>query len=96
MPSTMANVLDLLSSWKHTTTANDNISLIYIIYQAFLLGASIVGPGTIFMMMVGSIDVAFGGRLAFGWCMLINLIPLLIFVILCYVAESNTQVSTAL
>ena len=36
MPSTMANIMDLLLTWKTTIKKNDNISLLYIIYQVFI------------------------------------------------------------
>jgi hypothetical protein len=42
---------------------NENISLLYVIYQTGLFAASIVGPGSIFMMMIGAMDVALGGKL---------------------------------
>ena len=37
VPSTMANVLDLLGDYKHTVKVNPNISTPYIIYQVWLL-----------------------------------------------------------
>ena len=33
IPSTMANILDLLNDYKRTVKINDNISFIYILYQ---------------------------------------------------------------
>jgi len=33
LPSTMANILDLLKDYKRTVKANDNISNFYIAYQ---------------------------------------------------------------
>ena len=32
-PSTMANILDLLSDWRHVTRVNGSISLLFITYQ---------------------------------------------------------------
>ncbi len=57
MPSTMANILDLLASWKTTVKINENISFLYIIYQAVLFVASLLGTGTIFLMIVGALVV---------------------------------------
>ena len=34
VPSTMANIMDLLQDYKRTIKINDNISLPYIFYQA--------------------------------------------------------------
>ena len=36
VPSTMANILDLLQDYKRTIQINDNISLPYIFYQVHL------------------------------------------------------------
>jgi chitin synthase len=33
VPSTMANIMDLLMDYKRTVKINDNISFLYIIYQ---------------------------------------------------------------
>lgn len=33
IPSTMANILDVLSDYKHIVEVNDDISMIYIFYQ---------------------------------------------------------------
>jgi chitin synthase len=33
VPSTMANIMDLLGSYKETVKINDNISFFYIVYQ---------------------------------------------------------------
>jgi chitin synthase len=35
-PSTMANVLDLLSNWKHVIKINNSISFPFIVYQVCL------------------------------------------------------------
>ncbi|EEC06403.1 chitin synthase, putative [Ixodes scapularis] len=51
-PSTLANLLDLLENYKHIVAINDNISFVYIVYQAMLMIGNILGPGTIFLIMV--------------------------------------------
>lgn len=37
MPSTMANIMDLLGDWQITIRVNDNISYFYILYQFVLM-----------------------------------------------------------
>lgn len=32
-PSTLANMMDLLASWRDTVRLNDNISRLYVLYQ---------------------------------------------------------------
>ena len=55
-----------------------------------LMVGTILGPGTIFLMIVGSTSAAFhvGNTPSFIW----NLVPILIFMILCMTVESKTQV----
>ena len=56
----MANIMDLIASWKTTIKNNQNISMLYMVYQTFLFAASLVGTGTIFLMIVGALEVALG------------------------------------
>lgn len=59
IPSTMANIIDLLKDYKNVITVNESISIWYIIYQLVMLISSILGPGTIFLMIVGAISISF-------------------------------------
>lgn len=90
MPSTMANVWDLLMSSFETTASNDSISMLYMIYQFGLFGATIIGPGTIFMMMAGALTVAL--KVNFILSAILNLIPVLVFIVLCYWTSEKIQV----
>lgn len=93
-PSTMANILDLLEDWKSTTTNNQDISFLYIGYQIFMFCSGIITPGTIFLLVLGAIKAAVPD-LPLWVSMLINLLPLIIFVFLCFKASSNTQLAYA-
>ena len=53
----MANILDLLFSWKRTVRVNDNISWLYMLYQALIFVSSILGPATIVLMLVGAFGI---------------------------------------
>lgn len=90
----MANIADLIGSWRQTTRVNENISILYIIYQSILLIGSIIGPGTIFLVMVGALQMALDKfvKLSFFESFLINLVPVLIFTILCFRAKADKQV----
>lgn len=52
-PSTLANMMDLLSSWRETVRINDNISRLYILYQFLLMASSILAPSTVILMITG-------------------------------------------
>ena len=81
VPSTIANIFDLISDYKKTVRVNDNISMPYIGYQVMLMFGTIIGPGTIFLMLVGAFVAAFkiSNWVAFGY----NLIPILVYMFVC-------------
>ncbi|CAH1989024.1 unnamed protein product [Acanthoscelides obtectus] len=89
MPSTTANILDLLNDRDHIVKVNENISWLYIIYQMILMVGTVLGPGTIFLMLVGAFVSAFklSQWESFGW----NLLPILLFVIICAICKAETQ-----
>jgi chitin synthase len=91
-PSTMANIMDLLMDWRNVIRNNEDISMLYILYQMFLMVCSILTPGTIFLMILGAINMAFPA-IPPSAGLIINLAPVVGMVILCFVAKSDTQVS---
>ena len=93
MPSTIANIMDLLGDAKNVVRKNDDISYTYIIYQIMMMVGTILGPGSIFLMLVGAFSLAFGfsNWLAFG----INLVPLVIFIVICLVGKTKHQLMLA-
>ena len=91
-PSTMANIFDLLKHWKNVTQTNEDISKLYILYQAFLLLCSILTPGTIFLMMLEAFTMAFPS-MSPSVSLAVNVIPVVVMVVLCFVAKANVQVN---
>ncbi|KYQ52765.1 Chitin synthase 8 [Trachymyrmex zeteki] len=89
VPSTIANIMDLLMDAKRTIKINDNISLPYISYQILLMGGTILGPGTIFLMLVGAFVAAF--KIDNWTSFYYNIIPILLFMIICFTCKSNVQ-----
>ncbi|OQR75922.1 hypothetical protein BIW11_08112, partial [Tropilaelaps mercedesae] len=117
-PSTLANIIDLLLSAKHTIEINPSISILYIMYQSMLMIGNVIGksdfdpprkqnfkfvpqlpavanigPGNIFMMMVGSFVTVFS--IAIYKAMLINLSPVLLFIIVCFYCNNKKQLLLA-
>ena len=89
VPSTIANIFDLLMDYKATIKINDNISLPYIWYQCMLMTGTIIGPGTIFLMLVGAFVAAFAIS---NWdSFFYNLIPIVTYVVVCMTMESKWQ-----
>lgn len=93
MPSTLANVLDLLSDYNNVVAVNSNISFLYIAYQVALMVATILGPGTVLMMIAGAIQVVFEVDLI--WSYVIAVAPALVFLGVCLKCKTNIQLYLA-
>ncbi|KAL9910764.1 chitin synthase 2 isoform 2-T2 [Glossina fuscipes fuscipes] len=93
VPSTIANIFDLLSDADMVIKNNSSISMPYIIYQAMLMIGTVLGPGTIFLMMVGALVTVFSTGIwnAFLW----NFIPLLTFILSCIYLKQKYQLLLA-
>ncbi|CAO1401711.1 unnamed protein product [Diamesa hyperborea] len=93
VPSTIANIMDLLGDYKRTIKVNDNISLLYVFYQMLLIGGTILGPGTIFLMLVGAFVAAF--RIDNWTSFHYNIVPILLFMFVCFTCKSSIQLLLA-
>lgn len=91
VPSTIANIMDLLMDAELIVNKNNSISMPYVWYQGMMMVGTILGPGTIFLMMVGSLVTVFniGIWTSFLW----NFFPVLIFVIACLYFKQKHQVN---
>lgn len=89
----MANIMDLLMDYKRTIKINDNISLPYISYQMMLMGGTILGPGTIFLMLVGAFVAAF--KIDNWTSFYYNIIPILLFMAVCFLCKGPIQLVVA-
>lgn len=56
-----------------------------------MLISSILGPGTIFLMVVGAISISF--NIDTSWSLLIVSVPVVIFCIVCLTAKPDKQVT---
>ncbi|GBM44934.1 Chitin synthase chs-2 [Araneus ventricosus] len=92
-PSTMANIMDLLMNYKKTVQLNDNISRPYIAYQVLLMVGTVLGPGTIFLMLVGAMVSAF--QISNWQSFIANLVPIIFFILICFYAKNDTQILIA-
>ena len=91
IPSTMANLLDLLSTWSTTVRVNDDISFLFILYQCAMVISAVLGPGTIFMMIVGALQALdFGLDLRDAF--IANMVPVVFYLVLCVKGKPRTQV----
>ncbi|XP_076280486.1 chitin synthase chs-2 isoform X3 [Lasioglossum baleicum] len=93
IPSTMANIFDLLNTSKETRKLNSNISWLYVVYQWILTGSTIIGPSFIYLMMAGAFVTSFHID---NWTSFsLNLIPIIVFLIVCFFCEDRIQLIVA-
>jgi chitin synthase len=92
MPSTMANIMDLLKDTKHTTYVNENISKLYMFYQAVLFVSTILGPGTILLTIASALRTVFS-TLTIAESYTISVLPALFYIIVCLKTKPNTQIT---
>jgi chitin synthase len=93
IPSTMANIFDLLMTTKQTTKVNDNMSIMYMMYQGMLMLGTVMGPGTIFLMLVGAFVSAF--KMAEWTALYWNLIPIVIYSVICLKGKADMQLKAS-
>uniref|UniRef100_A0A672ZH61 chitin synthase n=1 Tax=Sphaeramia orbicularis TaxID=375764 RepID=A0A672ZH61_9TELE len=92
-PSTLANTLDLLHSGGETVKRNTSISRLYIFYQMFTVGSSILGPASVTLMIAGAFQFVF--KIAGTLSIIIASVPPVFYIIICFVCKPNTQITIA-
>ncbi len=91
MPSTIANIVDLLTDARHTILVNENISYLYILYQGFLLFSTILGPGTVLLTVASSFRTVFTS-LTLAESYLLAVTPAIFYLIICLKTKASTQI----
>ncbi|TKS70005.1 Hyaluronan synthase 3 [Collichthys lucidus] len=92
-PSTLANTLDLLHSGAETVKRNMSVSRLYILYQMFTVGSSILGPASVTLMIAGAFQFVF--KLDGELSIIVASIPPVFYIILCFITKTNTQITIA-
>ena len=90
-PSTLSNIVDLLSSWRQTVVMNDNFSLPYVAYQMVLLISTLLGPATIIMMIAGAYNAVFHIDLIQAY--FLSMAPPAFFLAVCLTCKTETQIN---
>ena len=94
MPSTLLNIIDLVSDWKEVVRKNDNLSGAYMLYQCWCnICGTIIGPGFILMMLIGAASFTFG--LSTTNSLVLNLVLVGIFIFACVFLDQKKQIMIA-
>ncbi|CAG5120237.1 unnamed protein product, partial [Candidula unifasciata] len=101
IPSTLANIMDLLQSFRiHILKKNKNkkklicISKCYhLSLQALLMISTVLGPATILLMMAGAINPVWNIELWQAYLLVVG--PIAGYLILCFITKTETQLNLA-
>ena len=88
--STMANVLDLIGSYKTTVEKNRDISYFFMLYQTILFLASLLSPATIIMLIAGSYNAILGTPLLHSY--LLGISAALFYTLVCLFIKNDLQI----
>ena len=88
-PSTMANIIDLLSSSHNTVMMNDNISYFYIAYQFGMMVSTVLGPATVLLAIATAFETVMSLQKWQSYMM--SLLPVVFHLIISFTTKSKTQ-----
>lgn len=95
VPSTLANIWDLLSDFSNTVLINDNISQLFMIYQAFIMVSTVLGPATIIITIASAFQAVLGLDNYLWVAYTLSLLIPAIYLGICFIFEEKTQLLVA-
>lgn len=90
--SLIINFVGRLKNWKTFTDKDEKTSILYIPYRTFFMMYSILTPGIVFLLIFGSISMAFPSIPPFA-IYSVNALVVIKFVLVCLVARNKIQVN---
>ncbi|XP_052804081.1 chitin synthase chs-2-like isoform X1 [Mya arenaria] len=92
-PSTMANMIDLVLSWKQIVQNNTEINHFFMLYQLVLVITSVLAPGTVLVMIAGSFSSVL--NLPPWHAFFVAVTPVVLFAVLCLKVTQKKQLLVA-
>ncbi|XP_078578194.1 uncharacterized protein LOC144863108 [Branchiostoma floridae x Branchiostoma japonicum] len=93
IPSTLANQILLLKSWKDVNKNNTNISMAFILFQVVLLFATVVSPSTCILILSGGLY--YGAGIPTWLTLALSILLTLVFAAVCIRYSQETQLKLA-
>ncbi|XP_078360423.1 uncharacterized protein LOC144644771 isoform X1 [Oculina patagonica] len=93
-PSTLANLVLLVSEWRRILKNNEHISFPFIIYQTFLVCSTVIGPSTVILVIVGGMIFSGININEITTVVLISLV-VVAYVIVCLFTPQNVQLKVS-
>ena len=96
IPSTMANLLLLISKAGSITNANNTVSLLFIIFQVTVAFATLISPATVILIIASGLQSAF--QISNGAVLAISIalgLLSIIYALICLYTSQKTQLDLA-
>ena len=93
IPSTFANLIEVVSSAKEITLFNNSVNYLFILYQLIIIFTTVVSPATIILIVASGVYSAFGLN-SYAMVGIFSAIALG-FGILCLIAPEKWQLNVA-
>ena len=94
IPSTMANLSEVLSSYYEITSNNDSINILFIIYQFLTIFSTLISPATVILIIVTGLTALDPDLNEVALIVVFSIIAVL-YGLLCVYATEKTQIDVA-
>ncbi|XP_052786209.1 LOW QUALITY PROTEIN: uncharacterized protein LOC128221647 [Mya arenaria] len=91
--STLANLMLLIKEWSIISKLNPRVSIIFLVYQAILLFATLIGPSSIILVVTGGLKYAW--NIGVTTSVVLQVLVTLGYVATCLLTSSKTQLNVA-
>ena len=92
VPSTVANLIELVTRAKEVTKSNDSINFLFIIYQVIIIFSTAISPATVILVMASGLNTTLldiDGNVSIAILSTISLI----YVLICLFTEEKIQLT---
>ncbi|ESO98347.1 hypothetical protein LOTGIDRAFT_114607, partial [Lottia gigantea] len=91
--STLANMMLIINKWSLIRKFNNQISVLFLLYQCFLLLSTLIGPCTVALLVSGGLSYSWGINSLVS--IIIQLLIALFYILICLYAPQNYQLNIA-
>jgi chitin synthase len=88
-PSTVANLLELVRRWR-SLLRHGNLSVFHLVYQLLMLAGAAIGPGSIFILLVGGAQLTFD--ISYWGAFFVNFVPVVLFMLVSLLLSPRVQI----
>jgi len=94
IPSTMANLSVVISSFNEITTNNDSINILFILYEFLMIFSTLISPATVILIIVTGLTALDDSLSEVALIVVLSAIAVL-YGVLCIYATEKTQIDVA-